>query len=84
MFYLVVTAKLYVNGLELGLSDLSKAVLARLFAQVQHFKTQSFMKFKVQVEMKSSSLQTSARDTFTNAVSALDTKVLRIRKCSFL
>lgn len=33
------------------------------------------MKFKVQVEMKSSSLQTSAMDTFTNAVSALDTKL---------
>lgn len=75
MFYLLLTAKLYINGLEPSLSISSKVVLAALIDQVQHFKTESFMKFKVQVEMKSSSLQTSARDTFTNAVSALDTKV---------
>lgn len=47
-------------------------------------KSKSSKKFKVREQTKSGSMQTPARDTFTNGDSALTTEVLQIYKWSFL
>lgn len=46
------TAKDNAHGPELGLRAVCQVVLAGLLAQVQHFKVESSMKFKVQEETK--------------------------------